>query len=50
MTIIDRFKFENHDYVIELQDDCSLIFYRESFIDPFDDFTEPTKSSAIIFQ
>jgi len=47
MTILDRFKFENHDYVIEMQNNNFIVFYRESFNDPFNAFAEPTKSSSI---
>ncbi len=45
MTIIDRFTFANHHYVIELTNG-SLMFYREE-LDGFSFFSEPIKSSII---
>ena len=36
----NRFKFENKDYIIALQDDNSVVFYREE-ADTFSWFSEP---------
>jgi len=44
--IIDKFRFENKDYVIELQDSMFMVFYREE-ADSFSWFSEPVASSQI---
>ena len=44
--VIDHFRFENKDYVIELQDKVFLVFYR-LVADSFNFFDDPTPTSQI---
>jgi len=44
--VIDHFRFENKEYVIELQDKVFLVFYR-LVTDSFNFFDEPAPTSQI---
>lgn len=44
--IIDKFKFEDKDYIIELQDSDFIVFYREK-PDSFSFFSDPIPESRV---